>query len=75
MAPLGRMVCVFRQPAIEAGYHIIASVTKRVTIQGAPQWVRSPAVWWHCAGKGHALYSALGTRFMYAEPMMIPVPG
>jgi type 1 glutamine amidotransferase len=31
-----------------------------------------PLVWWHCAGKGHALYSALGhAGNMYAEPLMI----
>ena len=31
-----------------------------------------PLIWWHCVGKGHALYSALGhAAEYYAEPLMI----
>jgi len=63
----------FPQPAIEAGYHIIASVDEKSYDPGrATMGADHPLVWWHCAGKGHALYSALGhAGFMYAEPMMI----
>jgi len=60
-------------PRTKPGFHIIATVDEKTYTPGrATMGADHPLVWWHCAGKGHAVYSALGHagRF-YAEPLMI----
>jgi type 1 glutamine amidotransferase len=60
-------------PRPRPGFHILASVDEKSYDPGrATMGSDHPLVWWHCAGKGHALYSALGhAGSMYAEPLMI----
>jgi uncharacterized protein len=57
------------------GYHILATLDektyKQVGFFGADIAMGKdhPIAWWHCAGKGRALYSALGHQAAsYAEP-------
>jgi type 1 glutamine amidotransferase len=64
----------FREsPRSKPGFHILFGVDEksyepgRATMNGD-----HPLAWWHCAGKGRALYSALGhAGYMYAEPLVI----
>lgn len=60
-------------PRPKPGFHILASVDEKSYDPGrATMGADHPLVWWHCVGKGHALYSALGhAGFMYAESLMI----
>jgi type 1 glutamine amidotransferase len=60
-------------PRGKPGFHIIATVDEKTYTPGrATMGEDHPLVWWHCVGKGHALYSALGHGgYMYAEPLMI----
>lgn len=60
-------------PRHKPGFHIVASVDEKTYTPGrASMGIDHPLVWWHCVGKGHALYSALGHGgSMYAEPLMI----
>jgi type 1 glutamine amidotransferase len=60
-------------PRSKPGFHILASVDEKSYDPGrATMGADHPLVWWHCAGQGHALYSALGhAGFMYAEPLLI----
>ncbi len=60
-------------PRGKAGFHILATVDEKSYTPGrATMGADHPLVWWHCAGKGHALYSALGHGgMMYTEPLMI----
>jgi uncharacterized protein len=60
-------------PRKKSGFHIIASVDEKSYTPGrASMGTDHPLVWWHCVGKGYALYSALGhAGTMYAEPLMI----
>ena len=53
--------------------HIVATVDEKSYTPGrATMGEDHPLVWWHCVGKGQAMYSALGhAGFMYAEPLMI----
>ena len=35
-----------------------------------------PLAWWHCVGKGHVFYSAIGHGgMMYAEPVVLQFYG
>ncbi|QZP07677.1 ThuA domain-containing protein [Caenibius sp. WL] len=59
----------------EKGYHILVSIDestyepKGLFGQDVSMGKDHPMVWWHCQGKGRALYSALGHRpEAYAEP-------
>lgn len=60
-------------PRAAPGFHIIATVDEKTYEPGrATMGADHPLVWWHCVGKGHALYSALGhAGSMYAEPLML----
>jgi uncharacterized protein len=60
-------------PRNKPGYHIIATVDEKTYSPGrATMGADHPLVWWHCVGKGHAMYSALGhAGSMYSEPLMI----
>lgn len=63
-----------KSPRTLPGFHIIANVDEksytpgRATMEGGDH----PLVWWHCVGKGRALYSALGhAGWMYTEPQFL----
>ena len=61
-------------PEQEPGFHILAKVDE--STYSAPPPARMgpdhPLAWWHCVGKGHALYSAMAHGgSMYAEPLTI----
>jgi uncharacterized protein len=60
-------------PRSKPGFHIIATVDEKSYSPGrAAMGADHPLVWWHCVGKGHAVYSALGhAGAMYSEPLMI----
>lgn len=55
------------------GYHIIAAVDeKSYSPDNFSMGSDHPSIWWHCVGKGRALFSALGHGAeMYQEPLMI----
>ena len=60
-------------PRERRGVHVLATVDEKSYTPGrATMGGDHPLVWWHCVGKGRAVYSALGhaARF-YAEPLMI----
>ena len=57
------------------GYHVLAGVDEKTYEpvgmfgQDVSMGTDHPLVWWHCEGKGRALYSALGHQASaYAEP-------
>jgi uncharacterized protein len=55
----------------KAGFHILATVDEKSYTPGAATMVPDhPLVWWHCVGKGHVVYSALGHagRFLCRAP-------
>lgn len=60
-------------PRKQPGFHILATVDEKTYAPGRATMPEDhPLIWWHCVGKGHALYSALGhAGFMYAEPLVI----
>ena len=60
-------------PRSQPGVHVIATVDEKTYTPGrATMGTDHPLVWWHCVGRGRALYSALGhAGYMYAEPLMI----
>ena len=60
-------------PRKKSGFHILATVDEKSYEPGkASMGADHPLIWWHCVGKGHALYSALGhAAEYYAEPLMI----
>jgi type 1 glutamine amidotransferase len=60
-------------PRSKPGFHIVATVDEKSYTPGrATMGADHPLVWWHCVGKGQAMYSALGhAGYMYAEPLMI----
>jgi type 1 glutamine amidotransferase len=60
-------------PRSKPGFHIIATVDEKSYEPGETAMGGDhPSVWWHCVGKGRALYSALGHGgMMYTEPNII----
>jgi type 1 glutamine amidotransferase len=60
-------------PRNKPGYHVVASVNEKSYDPDAYSMGGDhPSVWWHCVGKGRALFSALGHGAeMYQEPLMI----
>ena len=60
-------------PRTKPGFHILASVDEKSYTPGETSMGGDhPLVWWHCVGKGRALYSALGHGgMMYTEPGII----
>ena len=60
-------------PRKKPGFHILASVDEKSYTPGETSMGGDhPLVWWHCVGKGRALYSALGHGgMMYTEPDII----
>ena len=60
-------------PRGKPGFHVVATVDEKTYDPGrATMGADHPLIWWHCVGKGHALYSALGhAGIMYSEPLMI----
>ena len=60
-------------PRAKPGFHIIATVDEKTYNPGrATMGDDHPLVWWHCVGKGHAVYSALGhAGRMYSEPLFL----
>lgn len=55
------------------GFHILATVDEKSYAPGRATMVPDhPLVWWHCVGKGHVVYSALGhAGTFYYEPLML----
>ena len=62
-----------RTPGPSPGFTFSLSSMRRVTRQAKPPWAATiRSIWWHCVGKGRALYSALGHGgMMYTEPNII----
>jgi type 1 glutamine amidotransferase len=60
-------------PRERRGVHVLATVDEQSYTPGrATMGADHPLVWWHCVGKGRAVYSALGHAApFYAEPLMI----
>ncbi len=60
-------------PRGKPGYRILATVDEKSYEPGrSTMGADHPLIWWHCVGKGHSLYSALGhAGTMYTEPLMI----
>ena len=60
-------------PRSKPGFHILATVDEKSYEPGrASMGTDHPLIWWHCVGKGHALYSAVGhAAEYYSEPPMI----
>jgi type 1 glutamine amidotransferase len=60
-------------PRSKPGFHIIAAVDeKSYDPANFSMGGDHPSIWWHCVGKGRALFSALGHGAeMYQEPLMI----
>jgi type 1 glutamine amidotransferase len=60
-------------PRAKPGFHIIATVDEKTYTPGpATMGADHPLIWWHCVGKGHAVYSALGhAGVFYSEPLML----
>ena len=55
------------------GFHILATVDEKSYTPGRSTMGEDhPLVWWHCVGRGHSVYSALGhAGMMYTEPNII----
>jgi type 1 glutamine amidotransferase len=70
---LGEWYAFDASPRNKPGFHIIATVDEKSYNPGpATMGADHPLIWWHCVGKGHAVYSALGhAGFMYSDPLMI----
>src|SRR5260370_42570233 len=50
-----------RTPRNKPGFHILATVDEKSYEPGRTSMgADHPLIWWHCVGKGHELYSALG---------------
>jgi type 1 glutamine amidotransferase len=65
-------------PRTKPGFHILATVDEKSYTPGRASMAFGkpeadhPLVWWHCVGKGHSLYSALGHGGnMYSEDGMV----
>jgi type 1 glutamine amidotransferase len=60
-------------PRGKPGYHILLTVDEKTYNPGrASMGQDHPLTWWHCVGKGHAFYSALGhAASMYSEKSVI----
>lgn len=60
-------------PRQKPGFHILVTVDEKSYTPGLfSMGADHPLVWWHCAGKGHALYSALGhSASTYSEAPMV----
>ena len=60
-------------PRGKPGYHILLTVDEKTYNPGrATMGQDHPLAWWHCVGKGHAFYSALGhAASMYSEKSVI----
>jgi type 1 glutamine amidotransferase len=60
-------------PRSKPGFHILATVDEKTYTPGrATMGADHPLIWWHCVGKGHAIYSALGhAGAFYSEPLML----
>ncbi len=60
-------------PRAKPGFHILLTVDEKSYTPGrATMGADHPLAWWHCVGKGHALFSALGhAGAMYTEPLFI----
>ncbi len=55
------------------GYHVLITADEKSYTPGrATMGADHPLAWWHCVGKGHVVYSALGHGgMMYAETPII----
>jgi len=62
-----------QNPRNNPGTRILATVDEKSYEPGtASMGTDHPLIWWHCVGKGRALYSALGhAAEYYAEPQML----
>ncbi|HZL56132.1 MAG TPA: ThuA domain-containing protein [Bryobacteraceae bacterium] len=60
-------------PRNKPGYHIVASVNEKSCDPDTYSMGGDhPSIWWHCVGRGRALFSALAHGAeMYQEPLMI----
>jgi len=60
-------------PRSKPGFHVIAAVDeKSYDPANYSMGGDHPSIWWHCVGRGRALFSALGHGAeMYQEPLMI----
>ena len=59
------------------GYHILITADEKSYNPGrSTMGADHPLAWWHCVGKGHVFYSALGHGgMMYAEPVILQLYG
>ncbi|HKD06070.1 MAG TPA: ThuA domain-containing protein [Bryobacteraceae bacterium] len=64
-------------PREKPGFHILITADEKSYTPGrSTMGADHPLAWWHCVGKGHAFYSALGHGgMMYAEPVLIQLYG
>jgi type 1 glutamine amidotransferase len=64
-------------PRSQAGFHILLTADEKSYNPGrATMGADHPLAWWHCVGKGHAFYSALGHGgYMYTEPVILQLYG
>lgn len=60
-------------PRRKPGFHILLTADEKSYAPGQTSMgADHPLAWWHCVGKGRAMYSALGhAGSYYAEPLMI----
>ncbi len=60
------------------GFHILITADEKSYNPGNSTMAGGdhPLAWWHCVGKGHVFYSALGHGgMMYAEPVILQLYG
>lgn len=59
------------------GVHILLTADEKSYTPGrSTMGADHPMAWWHCVGKGHVFYSALGHGgMMYAEPVILQLYG
>ena len=64
-------------PRDKPGFHILITADEKSYTPGrSTMGADHPMAWWHCVGKGHVFYSALGHGgMMYAEPVILQLYG
>ena len=64
-------------PRSKPGFHILITADEKSYTPGrSTMGADHPMAWWHCVGKGHVFYSALGHGgMMYAEPVILQLYG
>lgn len=64
-------------PRSKPGFHVLITADEKSYTPGrSAMGADHPMAWWHCVGKGHVFYSALGHGgMMYAEPVILQLYG